>query len=349
MAVDRADSLDANNSTFKTGYELSATDRLQVTLELMNVSPHPRAVVLTVEYDVVPLPLLPADWNTTRITPIWLDVTGVCGQSEFPVPIGGYQVFNVATPEPAWKSTVAGDVVFAGGHLHDGGTNIKVLQRGKEICNSVATYGGDPAFIDGGTGLEGVVQDHHHDEGEEDGHGHEEDEKDGHGHDEDEKDGHGHGEDEKDGHGHEEGEKDGHSHEESEGHEHAPGTPSTPHSHDDDGHSHGTPSSAAPPPPAATTTAPGRHDHGGHSHRRRHQRRQHGHGSGGESHKPPMAHISDMTVCVAAGKIAKGDELALMAQYDLARHSAMAGHREGELEPIMGIAIVLVAVPVVGA
>jgi hypothetical protein len=44
-----------------------------------------------------------------------------------------------------------GTIVSARGHLHDGGVGIKMTINGKEVCNSLATYGGSEAtLINGG-------------------------------------------------------------------------------------------------------------------------------------------------------------------------------------------------------
>lgn len=146
----------------------------------MNTSPQPRSAVLTVEWEFIPLSSLPKPPTTlaanvplskqdfaSRLTTLWLDVAGLCSNSEIAVPLGGDQVFGLDMV-PSWTSTIDGELVFAAGHVHDGGVNVNVLQNGKLICDSVATYGGDPAFTDGGDGMAGIDDDphahHHHDE-----------------------------------------------------------------------------------------------------------------------------------------------------------------------------------------
>jgi hypothetical protein len=38
-------------------------------------------------------------------------------------------------------------LINTSGHVHDGGQNVQILADGNLSCNSIATYGGDPAYI----------------------------------------------------------------------------------------------------------------------------------------------------------------------------------------------------------
>lgn len=58
-------------------------------------------------------------------------------------------------------------------------------------------------------------------------------------------------------------------------------------------------------------------------------------GTGGEEH------ISDMSFCTEMGRMEKGEEWSVVARYDLEEHEPMGMH--GVLEPVMGIALLYVA------
>ena len=78
--------------------------------------------------------------------PVWLDITGVCGinGSEVSVPDSSTFTFDM---DPSWKTTIAGDILFIGSHLHDGGVNLEVKKNDKTVCDGVATYGGSPEYL----------------------------------------------------------------------------------------------------------------------------------------------------------------------------------------------------------
>lgn len=48
-------------------------------------------------------------------------------------------------------SNFTGRITWVGGHLHDGGVHLTVNKNNKVICDCVAEYGGNPAYIDGGS------------------------------------------------------------------------------------------------------------------------------------------------------------------------------------------------------
>ena len=84
-----------------------------ITLELMNELPHERDAIMTVEFEYIPT--LRKDFRP--VDALWLDITGVCGESEADIP-KTTSVFEYRTPDIAIKTS--GKIVAAGGHLHDG-------------------------------------------------------------------------------------------------------------------------------------------------------------------------------------------------------------------------------------
>ena len=113
------------------GYHLGATP-LGAMAELMNMSAQPQQVYITMKVSWVD-----ADNAQLKdVTPVWLDIDN-CGDSQYTVPAGPSHTTWT------WQSTMAGDVVAAGGHVHDQGVSITLSNatRNEVICESVAGYG----------------------------------------------------------------------------------------------------------------------------------------------------------------------------------------------------------------
>lgn len=119
------------------GYHLGATPLAAVT-ELMNMSAQPQQVYVTMRVSWVDA----HDAHLKDVTPVWLDINN-CGNSQYPVPAGpSHRTWT-------WKSTMAGDIVAVGGHVHDHGISITLSDatRNETICTSLAGYGsGSPAM-----------------------------------------------------------------------------------------------------------------------------------------------------------------------------------------------------------
>lgn len=124
-------------STTKAGYYIKDGDNIAMLVELMNQYSEARNATVTLEWEYVPG--IPTDFMVTE--PVWLDVTGGCGDSDEPVPTNT-PVFNFSL-SPAWSPNNTGELLFVGGHLHDGGVNIELYENGKVVCDSFAEYGAD--------------------------------------------------------------------------------------------------------------------------------------------------------------------------------------------------------------
>jgi hypothetical protein len=109
----------------------------------MNMVDDSRDAVLTVTWEYIPS--VPAGFDTVK--PLWLDIGG-CGSSD--VPAKANQAFQYTDPSP-WTSNFAGRITGMGGHLHDGGTHLIATKNNTVLCDFVATYGQNPAYIDGGS------------------------------------------------------------------------------------------------------------------------------------------------------------------------------------------------------
>jgi hypothetical protein len=112
------------------GYHLGVLP-LGALAELMNMSAQPQQVYITMTVTWVDA----ADAQLKDVTPVWLDVDN-CGDSQYAIPAGPSHTTWT------WKSTMNGDIVAAGGHVHDQGVSITLSNatRNEKICESVAGY-----------------------------------------------------------------------------------------------------------------------------------------------------------------------------------------------------------------
>ncbi|KAH8885837.1 hypothetical protein GQ53DRAFT_876673 [Thozetella sp. PMI_491] len=130
-----------SNENRKYGYYVGH-DPWALSVELMNQASQRRDAVITLEAGYVPGN--PIEY--TKTTALWLDITGYCGSAFMKVPSGeDILTFQL---DPPWRSQVSGDIITAGGHVHDGGTGLKLVKNQEVICDFVPKYGGDPAFAE---------------------------------------------------------------------------------------------------------------------------------------------------------------------------------------------------------
>jgi hypothetical protein len=128
---------------FKSGYHLSADDKLVVTTELMNLDPKEKYVWLTISYEYLDGP---PKANFKQGHQLFLSIGPSC--SGFVNPYGASNLTAGGQPKTRvfseksipWKSPVNGYILGTGGHLHDGGTSLEVLRNKNVICNSLAVY-----------------------------------------------------------------------------------------------------------------------------------------------------------------------------------------------------------------
>lgn len=107
-------------------------------------------------YDILDGPL-PAGWQETKT--IYLDAAS-CGTSEVKPPKQNGQFTIESKP---WKPNVEGKIVYAMGHLHDGGVNIDVkANSSSSLCNSPAQYSEINDYVWRGAvmGQDKVAKDH---------------------------------------------------------------------------------------------------------------------------------------------------------------------------------------------
>jgi hypothetical protein len=133
----------------KLGYFLNTADAFSLIVDFMNEKPEDKVVYMTITYDYVDG--RPPGFSNYRT--IWLDVAQ-CGTSEVRAPKESGQFMVQQT----WKANLNGDIIGAGGHLHDGGVRVALEVDGKEVCDSRSSYavGGPGGMAAGGMGGGGM-------------------------------------------------------------------------------------------------------------------------------------------------------------------------------------------------
>lgn len=112
------------------GYHLGELP-LSGVAEVMNMSAQAQQVYLILTMSWVDA----GSAELKDVTPVWLDVDN-CGDSQYTIPEGPSHTTWT------WTSTMTGDIVAAGGHVHDEGVSITLSNatRNEQICESVAGY-----------------------------------------------------------------------------------------------------------------------------------------------------------------------------------------------------------------
>jgi hypothetical protein len=100
--------------------------------EIMNESETTHVVFFKITVTHVPF----SDEQTKPVVPVWLDVDN-CNDSQFSIPAGESRT------KWTWQSSLTGRIVGAGGHVHDGGVYLTLLNNAtkKRMCTSYAGYG----------------------------------------------------------------------------------------------------------------------------------------------------------------------------------------------------------------
>lgn len=105
-----------------------------------------RDVIITVDWEFIPS--VPSDFQS--LTPLWLSADGPCLALGGEIPVPANQTAFTIAMDPAWTSTVAGEVVIAHAHAHDGAEEVRTLRNGKVVCASKVRYGEKPGYVSPG-------------------------------------------------------------------------------------------------------------------------------------------------------------------------------------------------------
>ncbi|KAK4232444.1 hypothetical protein QBC38DRAFT_330654, partial [Podospora fimiseda] len=124
------------NGRSKTGYYISNSSTTPLVFSGEINSPDGKEVFLEVDWEYIPGSSAEAE-GFKSLTPIWLDLDGVCSLRNSrvpPVSVSG-QITSI-TMDPAWKSDISGEVVLFGGELsnNNGGILLDLTRNGQVIC-----------------------------------------------------------------------------------------------------------------------------------------------------------------------------------------------------------------------
>jgi hypothetical protein len=122
------------------GYRVNSGDEWGLIFHLMNMAPEARDVELEYTFTWVSSGVQP-------VKPIWFDIDQ-CGDSEVDLPAGYSDVHW------DWNSRLQGTIVAIGGHVHDYGLSIALVNAstGENICTSVAGYAPESPYAPVGPG-----------------------------------------------------------------------------------------------------------------------------------------------------------------------------------------------------
>jgi hypothetical protein len=120
-----------NLGTRRIGYPFAANDEILISGELMNMLDAEQEVEFSMTWEYIPK--TPKDF--AQATPYWLDIGG-CESSDLPAQDDTQFEYS----SPPVQSDFHAEIVFIGGHLHDGGTRLEVLKDDIPICSSYASY-----------------------------------------------------------------------------------------------------------------------------------------------------------------------------------------------------------------
>lgn len=101
-------------------------------VELMNEAVKPITVYTTMIFEYVPKTT--PGYKEARL--VWVDVTNCAKTSDFNPEKGVYE-----KQSKGFTMYHDGELLFAQGHMHDGGVRVELLVNGKVTCNSKQIYG----------------------------------------------------------------------------------------------------------------------------------------------------------------------------------------------------------------
>jgi len=128
-----------NPNNTKYGLRLEKDDWLSSRFEITNHGNQTMDVFVTQTYEYVPFEDAP---DYKKVVTAWIDVAG-CGGSSFTPDSGEWDIKS-----SDWYSSINGTLLFATGHVHDGGLNTTLYLNYEPICVSKQLYGRRPAYVE---------------------------------------------------------------------------------------------------------------------------------------------------------------------------------------------------------
>ncbi|KAF2400687.1 hypothetical protein EJ06DRAFT_556215 [Trichodelitschia bisporula] len=127
------------NTEYNYGIDFPANYMLMI--DLMTEDPKPKSLTLEITYEWVP-----KSSGYKAATMYWLTIGEPAAKS------GVYKF----TTQPV-KANVGGKLLYSIGHMHDGGTDMRLFISGKEVCRSIMHYNARPGYAPKGSGgMEGM-------------------------------------------------------------------------------------------------------------------------------------------------------------------------------------------------
>jgi hypothetical protein len=131
----------APDGSMNSGY-YAPNDGWGMIMEVINYKPEKRNVYISMEYDYVP-------GRPEALAKVsYVSVTG-CLMPGPNTPVGGFRVKKGKTTIEGKDMPVTedGTILSMRGHMHDGGSGLKLYINDKEVCDSMASYGGQESTL----------------------------------------------------------------------------------------------------------------------------------------------------------------------------------------------------------
>jgi hypothetical protein len=139
-----------HGTKIKSGFKLKPQDQFIMQTELMNLENKEKWVWQTITFEYLDGPQPEFKNGKT----IWLTI-GTTSNPGLTIctyfgnnPFGATNLTSDALPKAIrfsehskeWVSKIDGQILRTGGHMHEGGTSVEMVQNGKKICQSIPNY-----------------------------------------------------------------------------------------------------------------------------------------------------------------------------------------------------------------
>jgi hypothetical protein len=135
-----------SDASYNSGYYIAPNDTFTAYFELMNMDVDPKTVLPTITFEYIP----GRPKGLKHIQDVWIDLDYCSPTGTEPL---NDSFFTINSTK--WTSPYDGTIVNVDGHLHDGGTHLRVYQNGALLCDAAASYGETPGFVERSNGIQG--------------------------------------------------------------------------------------------------------------------------------------------------------------------------------------------------
>ncbi|KAF2758749.1 hypothetical protein EJ05DRAFT_528048 [Pseudovirgaria hyperparasitica] len=123
------------------GYYVSKDAEWTNVVEIMNESGEDKEVQISVHYEWIPKNS-PEGIKYHKAQLLWTNIGAPCGDGDVTL-VPGISTYD----SDSWTSTVAGRLLVAKSHVHDGGLNSTLSLNDQHICISEQSYGANANFV----------------------------------------------------------------------------------------------------------------------------------------------------------------------------------------------------------